>query len=70
MTDRIAKPALFTRNPSELIVGVGFVGIDFNRPREAGLRFSKLPPLLIDEPEVVNAPRRRPDSKSPLRGCA
>src|SRR6185295_11154066 len=47
------EPALLARDAAQLIVRVGFVGVNLNRAREARLRFLVLSALLIDQSEIV-----------------
>src|SRR6185295_13901632 len=51
--NRISEPALLARDAAQLIVRVGFVGVNLNRAREARLRFLVLSALLIDQSEIV-----------------
>src|SRR6185295_14724975 len=65
MSDRLPKPALFARDPAELIVRVGLVRVDVDRAGKPLLRFIKLAALLMDQSEVVMS-----RSVSGIQGCS
>src|SRR6185369_11977142 len=53
MINRFLQPALLAGNASDLVMRVGFVGVDLDRAFEARNCFGVLPALLVQQTELV-----------------